>query len=279
MDLQGAMSEPPVELTERVPGARARLEQGHRALRLRLARLRRPAWLGAFARDFGFTTAVVVVYFVLRGIAPERIDFAVRFGAGLMHAEKALGLWWEPSIQAWTIRGRVVMEFANFVYAYLHFPALIGVGVWLWFADRPAFRRVRNALFLSMPIGLLCYYLFPAAPPRLLPLYGYGVAIRDTVFGPGTVVSYDQPWFFKNDWAAIPSFHYGWMQLVTMAMWAYSRNPWVRAGGVLLLVAMTWSILATGNHFALDAVAGGLVIWATWVAAGRWERRRTQPTP
>ncbi len=268
------MGEPSLELTER-----ARIARGKGARRRALPRLMfaRPAWLGEFARDFGFTTAVVVVYFVLRGIAPERVDFAVRFGAGLMEAQKALGLWWEPAIQEWTIRGRLVMEFANFLYAYLHFPALIGVGVWLWFANRPAFFRVRNALFISMPIGLICYYAFPAAPPRLLPLFGYDVAIRDTVFGPGTVVSYDQPWFFKNDWAAIPSFHYGWMQLVTMAMWAYSRNAWVRAGGVVLLVAMTWAILATGNHFIFDAVAGGLVIWAAWAAAGRWERRRSSP--
>lgn len=270
------MSEPPYELTERAEVRRSRVRERQRRRERAFAW---PRWLGEFAQDFGVTTAVVVVYFVLRGIAPERVDFAVRFGAGLMQAQQALGIWWEPHIQEWTIRGRVVMELANFIYAYLHFPALIGVGVWLWFANRPGFWRVRTALFVSMPIGLLCYYAFPAAPPRLLPAFGYDVAIRDTVFGPGTVVSYDQPWFFKNDWAAIPSFHYGWMQLVTMAMWAYSRNVWVRLGGVALLVAMTWAILATGNHFILDAVAGGLVIWVAWAVAGGWERRRSTRTP
>lgn len=276
------MTEPPLELLERRRIARERLHRSpfaSLAPLLSRARPRWPDWAGAFARDFGITTAVVVVYFVLRGIAPERVDFAVRFGAGLMEAQKALGLWWEPTIQEWTIRGRVVMEFANFVYAYLHFPALIGIGIWLWFRDRTAFRRVRNALFLTMPIGLLFYYTVPAAPPRLLPLFGYEVPVRDTVFGPGTVVSYDQPWFFKNDWAAIPSFHYGWMQLVTMAMWAYSRSRWLRAFGLLLLVTMTWAILATGNHFILDAVAGGLVIWAAWEGAAWWERRAAPPSP
>jgi len=255
------------------PLARARGRE--REQRLPLA-ARVPPAVRLFARDFGLTALVVTAYFVARGLVPDRVEFAARFGAGILEAQRVLGIWWEPAIQEWTLRGKVVTEFANFVYAYLHFPALIGVGVWLWLKDRRAFFTVRNALYLTMPVGLLCYYLFPAAPPRLLPVLGYDVDIRDTVFGPDSVVSYDQPWFFRNDYAAMPSFHFGWMLLVTIAIWAYSRNPAARAFGVFLLVAMTWAILATGNHFILDAVGGGIVVWGAWVAARRLERRHQE---
>src|SRR5690606_38203860 len=86
-----------------------------------------------FAKDFAILVAVIGVYFLLRGIAPTRIEASVATTNVLIDIERSLGLFWEPQVQEWSIRSGAVKEFANFVYAYLHFPVLGFVGAVLWF--------------------------------------------------------------------------------------------------------------------------------------------------
>ncbi len=117
----------------------------------------------AFGRDFGIVLSVIFVYFLLRGAAPDRLDYSVEVTRVLVGTERALGVFWEPTIQDWSIKSHAVKEFANFVYAYMHFPVLAVVGAWLWLRDREAFRFMRNVMFFSMAIGLVFTLITGAA--------------------------------------------------------------------------------------------------------------------
>lgn len=223
------------------------------------------ASLLAHVRDFVPIVVVMLVYFWFRGQAPlgdrqRAVDTTVR----LIDFEKAIGVFREPSLQVATLHWDWTKELANYVYSYLHFPALAGVGTWIWIRNRALFRTVRNTLFASMAIGLVFYYVFPAAPPRLMALYGHDYGFVDTVFGGGTSVQYPQPGLFENDYAAIPSFHFGWMALVGVALWKVSGNLFGRILAVLLVVSMTWASAATANHLFVDMALGGIVILAAW---------------
>jgi hypothetical protein len=235
--------------------------------------------LGLFARDFAFVLAVIGLYFLLRGAAPDRLDFSVTVTRHLVGWEKAAHLFWEPRVQELSIRWYPVKETANFVYAYMHFPVLAVVGGWLWFRDRNSFRFMRNVMFISMVIGLFFYWVFPAAPPRLMAAHGYDLGFIDTVFGGDTHVNYAQPSLILNEYAAIPSFHFGWIAMAAAAIWANTRSVTLRSFALTLTVVMTWAIVASANHLFIDMALGGLVIVVSWQLARRVEQRThsTQP--
>ncbi len=227
------------------------------------------ARLPIFARDFGMVLALMGLYFIGRGQAPDRTEDAVALTLRLMRIEQALRLFREPAVQDLSIRHHWVKEAANAVYAYLHFPVMAAVGGWLWWRERARFAFLRNVLFMSMAIGMVCYYALPAAPPRLLAAHGHDLGFVDTVFGGGTAVHYRHPSLITNEYAALPSFHFGWILLCALAVWTNSRSRTLRAASTLLVVAMAWAIVASANHFFVDMALGALVIWASWAAASR----------
>ena len=238
-----------------------------------------PARWPLFLRDAALVLAVIGVYFLARGIAPERVEASVTVTRQLIAFEQALHIFAEPEIQEASIRSHAVKEAANFIYAYLHFPVLAVVGVWLWWRGRDRFLFMRNVMFVSMVIGVVFYYALPAAPPRLMALHGYDLGFVDTVFGGDTAVSYAQPSLVRNDYAAIPSFHFGWIALASAAIWVNTSSRALRALALLLSVAMTWAIVASANHFFVDMALGGLVVAISWWTAARLTGRTTRRTP
>ena len=239
----------------------------------------REARLTLFAIDLALVVLVMFVYFLARGHAPARIDTAVALTGRLIDIERALGVFREPAIQQLSIQQYWVKELANFVYAYLHFPVMALVAVWLWWRNREQFRFVRNVVFISMAIGLVFYYVAPAAPPRLLAVNGLDLGFTDTVFGGGTAVRYAQPSLFLNEYAAIPSFHFGWILLSAMAVWANTGNRLLRLLSALLVLLMAWAIVASANHLFIDMALGGVVIGASWRLARKLSGGRTDLMP
>lgn len=231
------------------------------------------ARISRFAADFAVVLGVIGAYFLLRGAAPDRTGAAVALTRWLIDIEQSFGIYVEPAIQELSIRSHVVKEVANFVYAYMHFPVLAIVAIWLRARDRQRFRFVRNVMFVSMALGIVFYYLAPAAPPRLMALHGHDLGFVDTVFGTETAVSYAQPSLILNEYAAIPSFHFGWIALASAAIWANTKSRLLRGLAVALTVVMTWAIVASANHLIIDMVLGGLVVALSWRVAHRWESR------
>ena len=221
----------------------------------------------AFVRDWAILIGAILAYFFLRALAPVDEARAVRVTVGLIRAEKWLHVFWELQLQDATLHWDWLKETANYVYSYFHFPSLAVMGVLLWFRNRDQFRLVRNTMFVSMVLGLVFYYAVPAAPPRLMALHGHDYGFVDTVFGGHTNVVYPAPFFFVNDYAAIPSYHFGWIALASWGLWTSGRNPFVRALALGLTVIMTWASAATANHLFIDMAIGGIVIMASWAIA------------
>lgn len=229
-----------------------------------------------FVRDLAIVLGVMALYFVARGLAPARLDDSVTLTTWLVRLEQELYVFWEPQIQDASIRYHLVQEVANFTYAYLHFPVLAVVGIWLWFTDRSRFVFLRNVMFVSMLIGIAFYYVAPAAPPRLMAMHGYELGFTDTVFGGETSVNYAQPSLILNEYAAIPSFHFGWIALASAAIWCQTRLRAVRAIAVFLTLLMTWAIVASANHLFIDMALGGAVIAASWIIVSRLSAPRAR---
>jgi hypothetical protein len=127
----------------------------------------------------------------------------------------------------------------------------------LWWNGR-TYRHHRNALLLASVLGFAVYWAYPVAPPRLL-----GGTMHDTV-AQVLPFAYTVETKSANLYAAVPSLHVAWAVWVTVAVWATTRRPWLRALAVLHPVVTTVTVLATGNHYTLDVVSGVVLIAVTY---------------
>lgn len=98
-------------------------------------------------------------------------------------------------------------------------------------------------------------------------VHGIDLGFTDTVFGGNTAVVYVQPSYILNEYAAIPSFHFGWIALAAAIVWTNTASRLARGAAIFLVVLMTWAIVATANHFFVDMVLGGGVIAVSWWCA------------
>jgi len=120
----------------------------------------RPAILGVrwFVRDFAIVLAVIGVYFLLRGAAPDRFDLSVRVTNRLIAFEQRLHVFWEPENPA-VVHPVALVKGVRQLRLCVH--ALSRAGrrrAWLWFRNRESFLFMRNVMFVSMVIGLVFYY-------------------------------------------------------------------------------------------------------------------------
>jgi len=241
------------------------------ASELLLAGLRRRTnSIGVFLAELVAIVSAMVIYFLIRGGLPEPAAEAVVRAGGVIRIEQATGIFFERQWQEPLLDRHVLMQLANGIYVYGHLPILAVAGFWLYFRNRSSYRVFRNALLISGGLGLISYAFFPVAPPRLLPEWGF----VDTVAAVARENYEMQPGFFVNQFAAVPSFHFGWMLLVAVCVWRNTSSRWPKALAVLLTVATFWATAVTGNHFFFDMIVGGLIALlalhvADLVAAGR----------
>ena len=70
-----------------------------------------------------------------------------------------------------------------------------------------------------------------------------------------------------NPFAAVPSLHFGYALIVGAVLFVIAERRAWRVAGALYPAAMLLIIVATGNHFIVDAALGGLVVAVGWLAA------------
>ncbi len=223
--------------------------------------------------------AVVALYLVSelsRGLAGGGEDAAERHAADVVSAERHLHVFVESTVQSAARHVAGLPTLLGYAYLSLHLVGTAAVLVWVYRRHRPAYARLRNTLVLANGLAVTGYALFPTAPPRLA-----GVGIADTVSG-ATSVNLSSRFVssFYNPYAAVPSMHVGFSLLVGFTVWRLARRPVARAAGLAYPAFVLFVIVATGNHFFLDAAAGAAVAVVAAAVIGAptvWRRRRSAP--
>ena len=209
---------------------------------------------------------------VRRFVAPDPGDAAGR-ALGLIHIEQRLGVFFEPHLQRRVLGHEWLVTFLNWVYVWGYLPVISGCAVYLYVRDRDAYHRYRNAFLLSGLIGLAIFETLPVAPPRMFPDLGFVDTVRD---GSAAYRSLEGS-KMVNEFAAVPSFHFGWILLVSLAVFRTHHARVVRAVAAAAPLLMLSAILLTANHYLLDAAAGGATVLFALAAvcmAERWLARR-----
>jgi len=238
-----------------------------------------PAWYADRWRWFeiAFTTVVLLAYFAVRGMRPVDANASVSRSLDIIRLEQQIGLFHEVDWQQAFLAHDLLIQVANFVYAWGHYAALLPIAGWLLVKDLRRFRFLRNVMVMSALIGIVTYWVLPAAPPRLMGPYGYDFGFNDTVHSATSNAHYFQPGPFVNDFAALPSFHFGWIALASAAIWVSTKNRWLRTGAVGISAVMWWAVTVTGNHFFVDMIFGGVVVLVSWGVVAAMSRASASP--
>ena len=211
----------------------------------------------ATARQLAGEVLIVVpaylLYFLVRGLVEGREAQAFHAAISIIELEQALGIFWEPMLQEQILHFDLVVTLANWTYIWGHWPAILFVALWLFMLHREEYSVYRNAFLISGAIGLIVFVLMPVAPPRFMDAWGF----VDTVTERSEAYRYLQPPAFVNQYAAMPSLHFGWNLIVGIAVYRHSSHIVGKIIGVALPVFMFASIVLTANHFIIDGLAGG----------------------
>ena len=246
-------------------------EAGTAAPASQTARATFPGW-NALAWQAVLVAGAALVYFGVRDLTEGSRATAVAHARSLARLEATLGIDWERAVQDRITGDDRLVTLANWIYIYGHWPVVIATLTWLFVRHPPDFYLLRNAMFISGAIGIVVFALYPVAPPRL------GVLeVVDTITERSTSYRTLQPPGLTNHYAALPSLHFGWNLLVGIMVWRVARWGWLRALAVLMVVAMGWAVVATGNHYVIDVVAGAVVALTGLALATQLPRVRRTP--
>lgn len=233
-----------------------------------------PRWPTTFVRgalwyavDMAIVVAFFSLYFLLRGLPHDRIELSTRNAFHIIDLEQSIGIFREPAWQRAAIDNDRLVALANFTYLNLHMPLLVGVGFLFFLTDARKHRMIRNTILLSGFVAVPIYAFFPVTPPRLMGSAGYPLGIFDTI--PDGVR--DKPGPMANWYAAVPSYHFGWIALAVAGVW-WCWKPWiVRTAATAFGVLMWWAIVVTGNHYFLDMLAGVFIVSLAFLLVRRFE--------
>ncbi|MBM3941576.1 MAG: phosphatase PAP2 family protein [SAR202 cluster bacterium] len=209
--------------------------------------------------------AYLVYLGMRRGFASDPAAAALDNAQQLMALERRLGIFWEPAWQSWWVENvPALVKTLNWFYIVTYWPVILAAAVALYLSNRPLYCRYRNVMVASLTLALAVFALFPVAPPLKLTEH-----FTDTVqqFGPSL---YGGPQMapFYNAYAAMPSLHFTWT-IILGVMFLQLLQGWQRWLALAYPGLTLAAIIITGNHFLLDALAGGVLALAGFAAADR----------
>jgi hypothetical protein len=218
---------------------------------------RLPAFLERNWRLFAeilFIVPAYIAYQFVRGMVGNQGGTAFENASRVIHIEKQLGIFHEAFLQQLILPKDWMVDLFNYIYVWGHLPIIIGVAFWLYASHRDNYALFRNAFLISGLIALIGFTTVPLAPPRYMPEFGF----VDTIVHAQSYYVFQNP-KIVNQYAAMPSLHFGWDLLVALAIFTQARTRGIRILAAFLPFVTLGGIVLTANHYFLDAFAGALV--------------------
>ena len=166
------------------------------------------------------------------------------------------------SVLARVYHSHIVVGVVFIVYTYTCLP-------------RSTFKQIRRTIAMDNALAFIILTLWRLTPPRLMPAdFGF----VDVLHPNRQSGAPDTPSWTNNSFqliiAAMPSLHFGTSLLLATSLVRFSPHRPLRIVAPLWPAAMLLTILATANHWVLDAVVGAMVPalgWKlNWILASPW---------
>ncbi|MFE3098621.1 bifunctional glycosyltransferase 87/phosphatase PAP2 family protein [Streptomyces sp. NPDC059248] len=235
-----------------------------------------PFWRRALSRPNLLLELVAIrvgyaIYSKIRLAATASTATAEEHGRQIASIEEAIGIDIEHGINMAAAKVEWLTDFLSFYYTSFHFPVPLAVLAVLYIRRPTDYRWARASLAFATLLALVGFWLYPLAPPRLMPGMGFIDTVHRTEdlsnpeFGAMTAVT--------NQYAAMPSLHFGWSLWCGVVIVMLAPKMWMKALGLLHPLITLYVIVASANHWILDALGGAIVVAAgfglTYVLSGR----------
>ncbi|MFD9358014.1 bifunctional glycosyltransferase 87/phosphatase PAP2 family protein [Streptomyces sp. NPDC060031] len=200
------------------------------------------------------------LYSHIRAAAPTSRSVAEANGSQIHGIEQALGIDIERAVNHAVVKMPWLEGFFNFYYTSFHFVVPLTILAALYWRRPGDYRWARASLGLATVLALIGFWLYPLAPPRLMPDLGF----IDTVHGVQDLANpqYGAMTAISNQYAAMPSLHFGWSLWCGVVIVTLAPKGWQKLLGALHPLITVCAIVATANHWVLDAVGGAVVVSA-----------------
>ncbi|MFI6208194.1 phosphatase PAP2 family protein [Streptomyces sp. NPDC051041] len=208
------------------------------------------------ARELLLVAGLFLVYKSGRQLATGRTGEAFRNAHRVWDLERAVRLPGEGAVQSLLLHGDTLVHLANTYYATVHFPATAAFLLWLWLRRPAHYVWARRALAALTAAALVLHLALPLAPPRMLAVTGLVDTAR--VYGPSVYgpPADDQ---LSNQFAAMPSLHFGWALMLAVGLVVAVRSRW-RWLWLLHPLLTLLVIVGTANHYWLDALVAAALL-------------------
>jgi membrane-associated phospholipid phosphatase len=223
-----------------------------------------PRGYADFARQLAIWFGFVFAYQVARGFADRNPAKAFADGWRILDFEhRATHHVFELTLQQFAVSSEVLGKLVAWTYWNSEFTVVGLALLWVYLRRHDGFARFRNAIIGANLVGLIGYVVLPTAPPRMFPSLGF---IDHHTNGVVELAG--------NPYAAMPSLHAADALIVGVVLASLVRR---RVWKVLWLVWPLWvwfAVMATGNHFWLDVLAGIFLAVVALVVVYRVPARR-----
>jgi membrane-associated phospholipid phosphatase len=217
--------------------------------------------------------ATYLAYRLVRVVVEGDANAAFAHARELISLERTLHLFVEPSVQAWGSGSRMLMNLSSWLYVNAQTTVTVSALVYLYVRHNRSFYFVRNMFLIAMAIALVGYTVFPTAPPRFMPEWGFIDSVSDFT---GVHVSHTSASMTAlfNPYAAVPSMHVAFALMIGWPLARLSRRRPAKVLWLLYPFLIAFVIVVTANHFIVDALLGALTAGlsaygARWLARAR----------
>lgn len=150
-------------------------------------------------------------------------------------------------------------------------PVPLAFGVYLYYKNKQLFTQYSLVFLLANLLGFVIYYIYPAAPPWYVDLYGFelhlgvqgnsaGLARFDELTGIPVFASlYNKN---ANVLAAIPSLHAAY-PVIVLYYGIRNKLGWVNALFVLFMLGIWFAAVYSVHHYIIDVLLGAVVAVVT----------------
>lgn len=233
------------------------------------------------ARQLLLISLSLLAYEHVRTLTASDASVAFVHARELISFERSLHIFVEPSVQAWAGGSHLLIDAANWLYLNAQTSIVVGVLIYLYRFRNGSFYFVRNMLMISWGIALIGYFVFPTAPPRLLPEWGFVDTVANFTHvheQTSTVIS------LVNPYAAVPSMHVALAIIIGWPMARLARSRIARVIWAVYPLMIAFVTVVTANHLLSDALLGAVVAGlsaygARWLARARPHAWRLAGTP
>ncbi len=217
--------------------------------------------------------AAYQLYRIVRGLAddPGAATAAFSNARELIHLEQALNIFFEPSLQAFASGQAWLLDGASWMYINAQTSITLGALAWLYLFRNDSFYFVRNMFLVAFGVALIGYAVYPTAPPRFFPEWGFFDAVSEFTGVRQDSVTINE---LFNPYAAVPSMHVGFALMISVPLARLVRRRSLKVLWAVYPLLVVFVIVVTANHFIADAVLGAAAAGIGALAARALARAR-----